>query len=192
MAIRFSWTESFRPSTFSWKTVKSLRVAFMSRMIAQAMTGTTHRSTSVSRPLMVAQLTSAMTSISGARTSMRSAMPTICWMALTSLVRRVMREAEEKRSMSVKEKSCTLSNIALRRFAPKPWLAMAESRVPTMPAAMLSRERTSMKPPIFRMWGKPPSPSMPTSMMLLISRGRISAQTTSSATQIGAPTAGLP
>ena len=28
MAIRFSCTESFRPSTFCWKIVKSLRVAF--------------------------------------------------------------------------------------------------------------------------------------------------------------------
>ena len=119
-------------------------------------------------------------------------MPTICWIALTSFVRRVMSEAEEKRSMSVKEKSCTLSNMALRRFAPKPWLAVADRRVLTRPAAMLSTLSSSMMPPIFRMWGKPPSPSMPTSMMLLISRGRISAQTTSSATHSGAPTAGFP
>ena len=32
-------------------------------------------------------------------------------------------KAEEKRSMSAKENSCTLSNRHWRRLAPKPWLA---------------------------------------------------------------------
>ena len=44
-------------------------------------------------------------SITGARISIRRPMASIIVMAFTSLVMRVIREAEEKRSISAKEKS---------------------------------------------------------------------------------------
>ena len=58
---------------------------------------------------------------------------TVIWMELTSFVSLVMSEAEEKRSMSAKEKSWILSNIAPRRLRPKPWLATAAAFDAVMP-----------------------------------------------------------
>ena len=47
----------------------------------------------------------------------------VSWMVFTSLVSLVMSEAEEKRSMSAKEKVVILLNWARRRLAPMPWAA---------------------------------------------------------------------
>ena len=80
----------------------------MSTPIAITSKGMATSMTMASRALMLMDTARAATSITGARTSIRSAMVTIIWMALTSLVIRVIREAEEKWSMSAKENSCTL------------------------------------------------------------------------------------
>ena len=72
-------------------------------------------------------------------------------MALTSLVIRVMREAEENRSMSAKENSCTLSNRHWRRLAPKPWLAKVAYFAEPTPQAMAKRDNRSIRPPIRKM-----------------------------------------
>ena len=67
-------------------------------------------STTASRALRYRLTPRATSSITGARTSIRSPIASIMVMALTSLVIRVIREAEENRSISAKENSCTLSN----------------------------------------------------------------------------------
>ena len=64
---------------------------------------------------------------------MRRHIITVIWMEFTSFVSLVMSEAEEKRSMSAKEKSCILSNIAPLRLRPKPWLATAAVLAAVMP-----------------------------------------------------------
>ena len=97
------------------------------------MTGMTTTMTSVSLAFMKMQTTSAESSCTGARTSIRRHIMTVIWMELTSFVSLVMSEAEEKRSMSAKEKSWILSNIAPRRLRPKPWLATAAAFDAVMP-----------------------------------------------------------
>ena len=107
----------------------------------------TTSSTTASRGLMEMLIPRAAMSITGARTSIRRPIFNIMVMALTSLVMRVMREAEEKRSMSAKENSCTLSKRHWRRLAPKPWLAKVAYLAESTPKAMDSRERASMTAP---------------------------------------------
>ena len=106
------------------------------RMMSQSsrhMTGMTTTMTSVSRAFITRQTTSAEMSCTGARTSMRRHIMVVSWMVFTSLVSLVMSEAEEKRSMSAKEKSCILLNISPLRFRPRPWLATAELLAAVMP-----------------------------------------------------------
>ena len=133
MATRFSWTVSFRASIFCWKRVKSFSQARMMSQSSRHMTGMTTTMTSVSLAFMKRQTTSAESSCTGARTSIRRHIMTVIWMELTSFVSLVMSEAEEKRSMSAKEKSWILSNIAPRRLRPKPWLATAAAFDAVMP-----------------------------------------------------------
>ena len=87
-------------------------------------------------------------SITGARTSIRRPIFNIMVMALTSLVMRVMRGAEEKRSMSAKENSCIPyqrgTGAGWRR---SPWLAKVAYLAESTPKAMDSRERASMTAP---------------------------------------------
>ena len=62
------------------------------------------------------------------RMSRRSAIATMFCTLVTSLVRRVTREAVENRSMLPKEKVLILSNCALRRLAPRPEATRADVR----------------------------------------------------------------
>ena len=111
----------------------------------------TTTSTSASLALRVKLIHKAATSITGARTSIRRPMASIIVMALTSLVIRVMRDAEEKRSMSAKENSCTLSKRHWRRFAPNPWLAKAAYLEANTPQNMAAPARASITRPILKM-----------------------------------------
>ena len=72
------------------------------------------------------------------------------WMLVRSLVRRVMREAEEKRSMSAKENVQIWSNSALRRLAPSPWAAKEAYLADSPPAVMATALMTSMSTPSTR------------------------------------------
>ena len=110
MATRFSWRVLFRLSMRFCMVSKSLTHTFISRPMTRTMRGITTTSTSASRALREMLMARAAMSITGARTSIRRPMASIMVMAFTSLVMRVMREAEEKRSISAKENSCTLSN----------------------------------------------------------------------------------
>ena len=92
-----------------WRAWKSRLHTPMSTPMAMTSRGMVTSITTASSQLMLMATARAATSITGARTSRRRAMVTIIWMALTSLVMRVMREAEEKRSMSAKENSWILS-----------------------------------------------------------------------------------
>ena len=131
--MRFSCTVSFRASIFCWKWVKSLSQARMMSHSSRHITGMTTAMTRVSRAFMVRQTTRAESSCTGARTSMRRHIMVVIWMVLTSLVSLVLREAEEKRSMSAKEKSWILANISCLRLRPRPWLAMEELFAAVMP-----------------------------------------------------------
>ena len=91
-----------------WRTWKSRLHTLIKRPMARTSRGMVTSMTRASSPLMLMATARAATSITGARTSSRRAMVTIIWMALTSLVMRVMREAEENRSMSAKENSWIL------------------------------------------------------------------------------------
>ena len=126
---------------------KSLVHTFMMKAMMMAMMGMTTASTRASRAFSVMLMARAATSITGARTSIRRPMASIMVMALTSLVIRVMREAEEKRSMSAKEKDCTLSNRAWRRLPPKPWLAKEAYLALRMPQVMEMPASASMARP---------------------------------------------
>ena len=128
------------------------------------------------------------TTITPLRTSRRRAIATMFWMLVTSLVSRVMREAEENRSMSPKEKVLSFSNSARRRLAPRPWAAKEACLEAMTPQYMETEATTSISAPIFRMMGRELL-AMPLSMISAMSRGRISSQMVSSATRAGARTA---
>ena len=82
---------------------------------------------------MMKAMEMAKTNIIGARTAVRMIiMKAICTFD-TSVVMRVTSEAEEKRSMFSKEKSCTRTNISSRRFLAKPVEASAQVRAATAP-----------------------------------------------------------
>ena len=100
MATRFSCSVLFRPSILVCITSKSLVQIFIKMPMARIISGMTTSSTTASRGLMEMLIPRAAMSITGARTSIRRPIFNIMVMALTSLVMRVMREAEEKRSMS--------------------------------------------------------------------------------------------
>lgn len=108
--------------------------------------------------------------------------------ALPEKTGRVMREAEENRSMSPKEKVLSFSNSARRRLAPRPWAAKEACLEAMTPQYMETEATTSISAPIFRMMGRELL-AMPLSMISAMSRGRISSQMVSSATRAGARTA---
>ena len=128
----------------------SLVHIFISTAMTSTISGITTSSTTASRALRYRLMISAATSITGARTSIRRPMASIIVMALTSLVMRVMREAEEKRSISAKENSCTLSNRHWRRFPPNPWLAKAAYLAASTPQVMEMAASTSISAPSWK------------------------------------------
>ena len=79
---------------------------------ARISSGTATRNTWLRSRLICMAFISAVTSITGARTHMRMPMNMVICTDDTSLVRRVMRLAVEKRSMLAKEKRCTCSYSA--------------------------------------------------------------------------------
>ena len=123
-------------------------------------------------------------SITGARHSIRRPMFSIMVMAFTSLVVRVMREAEENRSISAKEKDWILSNRHWRRLAPKPWLAKVAYLALSTPNTMARTDRRSITPPNRKM--RPMSPEgMASFTISAIARGRSSSQMTSNMMKTG-------
>ena len=87
----------------------------------------------------------------GDRSSRRRVMFTPFCTWLMSLVMRVMREAEEKRSMSAKENSCTLSKRHWRRLAPKPMAALAASTAAPTPQPSAAMAIRNIFRPVSRM-----------------------------------------
>ena len=156
----------------------------MTRPTPSAMKGMTTSRMEASFLLMEKLMVSAKMSMAGARKSMRRLIFSIMVMALTSLVMRVMRDAEEKRSISAKENSCTLSNSAWRRLAPKPWLAKVAYLADSTPQAMAAREMAIISTPSLKMY--PTSPAgMATSTISVMTRGKSSSRTTSSRMKMG-------
>ena len=95
--------------------------------------------------LMISAMTSAVTSMAGARTSMRMPIKVVICTEATSFVRRVTRLAVENRSMLAKENRCTCSYSARRSAAPKPMDALAASAAaPTPHASASSATMTAM------------------------------------------------
>ena len=88
----------------------------MTRYMATSRMGMATARIRDSRGLMrIAMMTPPM-QVTGERTSMRMTIIAMFCTCSTSLVRRVIREAEEKRSMSAKENSWVLLNMARRRL----------------------------------------------------------------------------
>ena len=79
-------------------------------------TGTTTTKVRASLPPMMKAMVMAKRNISGARTATRMIIMKAIWTLDTSVVMRVTRDAEEKRSMFSKEKSCTRTNMSRRRL----------------------------------------------------------------------------
>ena len=86
-------------------------------------------------------------SISGARTAMRSIIWKAFWMLVTSVVIRVTRPAVENLSMLEKEKVCTLQYMASRRLQAKPVDARAEKRPAATPKQRLHKASASISAP---------------------------------------------
>ena len=78
------------------------------------------------------------------RTTIRVAMVRVIWIWLTSLVVRVIREAEENRSMSAKEKSCIFWNMAFLRLLPNPCPPLVATRAERTPVIMPITASTSI------------------------------------------------
>ena len=118
----------------------------MSRRPATS-TGTTTTKVSASLPPMMKAMVMAKRNISGARTATRMIIMKAIWTLLMSVVMRVTSEAEEKRSIFSKEKSCTRTNMSRRRLRAKPVEAVAPLRAATAPHSRLSTAiRTSLPP----------------------------------------------
>ncbi|MPM63716.1 hypothetical protein SDC9_110598 [bioreactor metagenome] len=150
MATRFSCTVSLSPSILRCMASNSLMLTIISSTMASPITGMTARSTPARATLMEAVITSAAIISAGARASIRRPMVTSCCMVFTSLVMRVISEAEENRSISEKENSCILSNIAPRRLAPKPRPLMAANLAESTPQTMANTASTSISAPFFK------------------------------------------
>ena len=84
--------------------------------------GSANRNTSARLGLILTAITVAAISMNGARMNVRTAIMYVFCMVFTSVVRRVIRLAVEKRSTFAKEKLCTRSNSPPRRFFAKPAL----------------------------------------------------------------------
>ena len=112
--------EALRPSYFfiiTWNRGKAVR---MMTTTAIASRGMETASTVIRAGCKFRAITRAITNMMGERTAMRTSIITTDCTWFTSVVRRVTREAVENLSMFLKEKCCTFSNSAWRRFRPKP------------------------------------------------------------------------
>ena len=94
-------------------------------------------------------MTAAPMSMMGARMAMRTIIMKAFCTLVTSVVSRVTKEAVENRSTFLKEKSCTLSNSALRMFLANPVLAWAANFPASAPHTRLSTAMPTMTSPIF-------------------------------------------
>ena len=122
----FSSTDSLSRS-YLRNTARKAGIAFWAISSSPATsTGMTTTKVMASRPPMRQAITIENTNISGARTAMRMAIIKAIWTLVMSVVRRVTREAVEKRSMFSKEKRWMRSNTSRRTLRAKP----AEARAP--------------------------------------------------------------
>ena len=108
IAATFSCTELFRASYFlkMRRKIGKATSTMTARMMASS--GTIPRKMRAIDELMRHAMTMEKMIMSGTRTAMRIIMPKAFWTFVTSVVMRVTSEDVEKRSMSAKEKSCTL------------------------------------------------------------------------------------
>ncbi len=188
MAIRFSWTFSFMLSmAFCIFSNRGWQIYISPPTHTARMGMTMHTMIASSAPSWKARIRAAMTMVD-ARTIIRRHMTATIWMLVRSLVRRVIREEEEKRSMSAKEKVVILSNWARRRLAPMPWAAKEAALEEYVPVIMAMTASTNMMAPEVRISRISPL-GMPSSMMLAIWRGMSSSQTVSMITRRGESTA---
>ena len=96
---------------------------------------------------MMKAIVMANRNISGARTATRMIIIKAIWTLVTSVVMRVTSEAEEKRSMFSKEKSCTRTNMSRRRLRAKPVEASAQVRAAAAPHSSDSTAMITSLPP---------------------------------------------
>ena len=94
---------------------------------------------------------SAETSITGARTKRRMPIISVICILLTSLVKRVTKDAVENFSMLEKANSWMWSYSAVRRLAPKPWPATAENAALPRPKDKETMAIRTMSTPFFKM-----------------------------------------
>ncbi len=121
--MRFSCTVSFRWSRAFCIFSNRGKQIFISRPRAAAMKGSTTHTTRARRGLRDrVRITLATVMVTPRMRMRRHITATFCTL-VRSLVSRVMREEEENRSMSAKEKEAIFSNSARRRLAPRPWAA---------------------------------------------------------------------
>ena len=144
MATRFSCTVLFRLSSFSCISPKSLLLSFITMPMPTISTGMATSSTRASSALMEKAIKRAPVSMVMTRTTIRVAMVRVIWIWLTSLVVRVIREAEENRSMSAKEKSCIFWNMAFLRLLPNPCPPLVATRAERTPVIMPITASTSI------------------------------------------------
>ena len=155
-----------------------------------ARTGSTTHTMRARRTLRVKARISAATTMVSARTIIRRNMAAVVWRLVMSFVRRVMREAEENRSMSAKEKVEILSNWARRRLAPIPWEEKAAALAAKVPHKSAAAASSTIRAPEVRIT-RMSILGTPTSMMRAICSGMSSSHTVSSMTRMGAITAYL-
>ena len=116
--------------------------------MATARIGTATKKIITSSPLMRAARMVAITSMNGARKSMRVHIMTMFCALFTSVVMRVTSEAVLKRSMLKNEKVCTLSKSALRSCFAKPAPPTDENRAAPAPKASEQTLMSTIRPPI--------------------------------------------
>ena len=151
MALRSSCTTRFRSSVAACKEVKNGPTFRSTSTTPSTSRGITTRNTWLSRVLMMSAITSAVTSITGARTSMRMPIMRVIWRLFTSLVSLVMRDAVEKCSILAKENFCTCRYSAARRLAPKPMPALEASTAAPTPSARATSAMSTIFSPASRM-----------------------------------------
>ena len=140
--------------------------------------GSATRNTRLRRREMPRAMIKAVMSMAGARTMMRMPICRVVCTEVTSLVRRVMREAVEKCSMLRKEKRCTCSYSAWRSCAPKPMLARAARYAADTPKTRAKSAMPIIRRPAVRIYARSPA-AMPMSTMLLMTWGSFSSITAS-------------
>ena len=150
MAFKSSCTTWFRSSVAPCKEVKNGPTFFSTSTTPSTSRGITTRNIRLNLVLMMSAMTRAVTSITGARTSIRIPIISVICRLLTSLVSRVMRDAVEKCSILAKENFCTCRYSAARRFAPKPMLAREANMAAPTPNASAARAITAILRPAMR------------------------------------------